>query len=281
MSSTIASSDASAPSSPETSDLPQQNESANNQNQEKVSKHRPSYFTPKIKFSPHEDMLLLHAVQSLGTGDWHIIASRVPGRNARQCRERWNNYVNPALISAPWTAEEDCFLMEKYQELGPRWRTIASYFASRSTNSIKNRFTILQRRQKKKNSKKSKEKQSAQKSSSSNFNSQQVSSCSSSSSSLMTPSINNNIPNSFFFSKNNNSALSSTTSSPPDPNMNKTTYDDFIIIDELGTNKTEDENKSQNQDPLHFLDNLKEIDSIFWENGFDDYSLGLFDTYYF
>ena len=99
------------------------------ENKEKVSKHRPSYFTPKIKFTPNEDILLLNAVQSLGIGDWHVIASRVPGRNARQCRERWNNYVNPSLIRSPWTTEEDKFLLEKYQELGPHWRTIASYFA--------------------------------------------------------------------------------------------------------------------------------------------------------
>lgn len=113
------------------------------------SKHRPSYFTPKIKFTLQEDMLLYNAVRNHGTDDWHVIASKVPGRNPRQCRERWNNYVNPSLISTPWTAEEDYLLMKKYQELGSHWCAIASYFSSRSTNSVKNRFIILNRRQNK------------------------------------------------------------------------------------------------------------------------------------
>lgn len=119
----------------------------------KVSKHRPSYFTPKIKFSPQEDMILLQAVTSFGTSDWHVIATALPGRNARQCRERWNNYVNPALSNSIWTPEEDHFLLAKYQEIGPRWQTIASFFGVRSTNSVKNRYITLQRRLSKKQKK--------------------------------------------------------------------------------------------------------------------------------
>ncbi|OHS94208.1 Myb-like DNA-binding domain containing protein [Tritrichomonas foetus] len=118
-----------------------------------VSKHRPSYFTPKIKFTPHEDQLLLQAVSQFGSSDWHVVAAKVPGRNARQCRERWNNYVNPAIVASPWTKEEDQLLLAKYEELGPRWHTIASFFSTRSTNNIKNRFFTLQRHNRRKNRK--------------------------------------------------------------------------------------------------------------------------------
>ena len=272
------SSSASMPSSPEASDPTLQTESANAPNKEKVSKHRPSYFTPKIKFSPHEDMLLLHAVQSLGTGDWHIIASRVPGRNARQCRERWNNYVNPSLISAPWTPEEDRFLMEKYQELGAHWRTIASYFSSRSTNSIKNRFTILQRRQRKKANRKSKEKQQTSKTSTSNSKSASHQIGTSNSSVSVFPS--NGL---VYFSPSSNFAAPSSTSSPSDSNIDSNIYNDFISIEDNTTQKKNEEISmtKKEEDPLHFLDSLKDIDNIFWTNEFDDPSFNWFDVNYF
>lgn len=107
---------------------------------------KPKYFTPKIKFTPEDDAKLTAAVKELGTSDWRAVASRIEGRNPRQCRERWNNYVNPEVKKDPWTDDEDAQLLSKYEELGPRWHTIASFFANRSTNQIKNRFFSLQRR---------------------------------------------------------------------------------------------------------------------------------------
>lgn len=120
------------------------------------SKHRPSYFTPKIKFTKVEDEILLQVVTKLGTGDWHAVAEHLPSRNPRQCRERWNNYVNPQIAQAsPWTDEEDRLLEAKYEEIGARWRTLASFFPARSTNNVKNRFIVLQRRKRRKSVRKS------------------------------------------------------------------------------------------------------------------------------
>ena len=115
----------------------------------KYSKHRPSYFTPKIKFTQEEDQILRDAVEKLGTSDWRAVAFHLPNRNPRQCRERWNNYVNPQVsVARPWTPEEDQLLEEKYAELGGKWQTLASFFANRSTNNVKNRFVMLQRHKK-------------------------------------------------------------------------------------------------------------------------------------
>lgn len=107
---------------------------------------KPKYFTPKVKFTPEDDAKLTAAVQELGTSDWRAVASRLEGRNPRQCRERWNNYANPEVRKDPWTAQEDSLLIEKYGELGPRWHTIASFFSARSTNQIKNRYFSIQRK---------------------------------------------------------------------------------------------------------------------------------------
>jgi hypothetical protein len=104
-------------------------------------------FIPKFKFDTQEDGLLLEAVSKYGTADWNLIAGAIPGRNARQCRERWNNYVNPDLTKQEWTEAEDELLMRKCRELGRKWYIIAGFFQGRAKNSIRNRYFTLQRKQ--------------------------------------------------------------------------------------------------------------------------------------
>jgi hypothetical protein len=64
---------------------------------------------------------------------------RLPGRTARQCRERWAHYPNPGVRPDPWTAAEDRLLIEMVNEEGFAWATIAHWFRGRSDNAIKNR----------------------------------------------------------------------------------------------------------------------------------------------
>jgi hypothetical protein len=112
----------------------------------KCSKHRPSYFTQKIKFTDEENRLLADAVAKFGTQDWHAVAKEVQTRNPRQCRERWTNYLDPQIaLKRPWTPEEDELLRARYAEIGAKWKTLASFFPERSTNNVKGRFISLKR----------------------------------------------------------------------------------------------------------------------------------------
>ena len=99
----------------------------------------------KMKFSPEEDEKLKLLVLQHGTNSWSLIAQLMGTRNLRQCRERWNNYLNPALRTEPWTIEEDKLLVEKYAEYGPRWNKIAKFFNNRSDNNIRNRWQLMLR----------------------------------------------------------------------------------------------------------------------------------------
>ncbi|OHT09482.1 hypothetical protein TRFO_04569 [Tritrichomonas foetus] len=103
----------------------------------------------KKKFTPEEDKILKEVVRDISTNNWNAVAQELPGRNGRQCRERWNNYVNPKFKKGSFTPEEDDLLDKKYAELGPRWHLIASFFPNRSCNIIKNRFFTRERRQNK------------------------------------------------------------------------------------------------------------------------------------
>jgi hypothetical protein len=100
----------------------------------------------KTKFTPEEDTSLTHLVTSLGTSNWKRIASLMGTRNARQCRERWNNYLDPELKQHEWTPQEDALLQEKVSEYGSRWHTMAQFFSNRSPLSLRNRWHKMERR---------------------------------------------------------------------------------------------------------------------------------------
>jgi hypothetical protein len=83
-------------------------------------------------------------VERGGTSSWCEIASNLPGRNARQCRDRWNHYLCKSSTT-PWTAEEDRILLEKAQELGFRWTQIARCLPHRSDTDVRARCDLLSR----------------------------------------------------------------------------------------------------------------------------------------
>lgn len=105
---------------------------------------------PKFKFGADEDLQLKDLVRKYGENNWTQIAQNMPNRNARQCKERWCNYLSPNICKSPWTQDEDNLLLEKYKEIGARWVQIAKFFPQRTDISIKNRYLVLSRRIKKK-----------------------------------------------------------------------------------------------------------------------------------
>ena len=97
----------------------------------------------KVKFTRAEDAKLALLVREYSDNDWKAIAEQMAPRTARQCRERWTNYVNPELSKDPWTKDEDQLLIEKHNEFGNHWKIIEKYFPNRSKNNIKHRWSIL------------------------------------------------------------------------------------------------------------------------------------------
>lgn len=91
-------------------------------------------------FSAEEDAFLAKIMFEEPFTTWIAVASHFTGRSARQCRDRWTNYLAPENKNGPWTREEDELLSEKYVELGPQWTVIAKFFDGRSENNVKNRW---------------------------------------------------------------------------------------------------------------------------------------------
>jgi hypothetical protein len=100
------------------------------------------------KFSQSEDLHLRQLVETHGDNNWPLVASNMKGRTARQCRERFHNYLSPALTNGPWSREEELQLEVKFRELGPRWAEIARFFDGRSDVNVKNHYTAMTSRSK-------------------------------------------------------------------------------------------------------------------------------------
>lgn len=123
-----------------------------NDNNASKEKKKP-IFTKHKKFSREEDRKLIFLVSIFGVKDWRNLAKKMEGRNSRQCRERWQNYLNPNLNHSSWSKEEDEKLLNLREEHGPKWKLISKHFRNRTDAMIKNRYYVLMRSEKKKNEK--------------------------------------------------------------------------------------------------------------------------------
>jgi hypothetical protein len=52
-----------------------------------------------FRFTASEDARLIELVREYGTDAWQTVAKYMSGRTVRQCRERWNHYLDPCLNS--------------------------------------------------------------------------------------------------------------------------------------------------------------------------------------
>lgn len=91
-------------------------------------------------FTAHEDATLMLLINPEVEVDWEAVAKRMDGRSARQCRERWLNYLSPSIRADPWTDFEDRVLVAKINEMGHSWANIGHFFNGRSENDVKNRW---------------------------------------------------------------------------------------------------------------------------------------------
>lgn len=76
--------------------------------------------------------------------NWTTVAEHMPGRDSKQCRDRWLNHLDPNVrktIFKAWTPEEDRKLVNFIQKHGTRWRLMQmTILPERTELTIKNRW---------------------------------------------------------------------------------------------------------------------------------------------
>ena len=71
-------------------------------------------------------------------------------QRAKQCRRRWQNYLNNDLKQGGWTEEEDQILLDGHRLHGNKWTEIARMVGGRTDNAVKNRHAVLVLKEQKK-----------------------------------------------------------------------------------------------------------------------------------
>lgn len=106
----------------------------------------------KSPFSAEEDRQLSLIVQSIlqipGTKsiDWRMVANQMPNRNARQCKDRYEGYLDTKINRDEFTNEENYFILKKVDEIGKKWKVISSMMKRRTDVAVKAQYRKLIRR---------------------------------------------------------------------------------------------------------------------------------------
>jgi len=101
----------------------------------------------KRAYTPEEDRLILEYVKAYGDKNWSKIAELIPGRNRKQLRDHYINFLKKKLNKNGFTEKEDKVIRAMVANHGNSWKRIADNLPGRTPLMIKNRYNTILRKQ--------------------------------------------------------------------------------------------------------------------------------------
>jgi len=96
----------------------------------------------KGRWNHLEDAALKCAVKKMGGKRWKLVAERIPGRDHRQCFQRWVQIRNENVNKGPWSKEEDAQLQKAIPPNNARirWNSVQEHVPSRTARQCRTRW---------------------------------------------------------------------------------------------------------------------------------------------
>lgn len=89
-----------------------------------------------------EDEILKASVSKYGLNQWARVSSLLARKTAKQCKARWNEWLDPSIKKIEWSKEEDEKLLHLAKIMPTQWRTIAPH-VGRTANQCLERYQKL------------------------------------------------------------------------------------------------------------------------------------------
>lgn len=93
-----------------------------------------------------EDEILKAAVMKYGLNQWSRISSLLVRKSAKQCKERWYEWLDPKIKKTEWTHQEEQELLKYVEMLPCQWKTIGPLLNRTAYQCIEQFQKILDRK---------------------------------------------------------------------------------------------------------------------------------------
>lgn len=95
------------------------------------------------QWSNVEDEVLKAAISKYGLNQWARCASLLAKKTAKQCKARWNEWLDPSIKKTEWSREDDEKLLTMAKLLPTQWRTIAPIVGRTATQCLERYQRLL------------------------------------------------------------------------------------------------------------------------------------------
>jgi pre-mRNA-splicing factor CDC5/CEF1 len=89
-----------------------------------------------------EDEILKAAVSKYGLNQWARVSSLLARKTPKQCKARWNEWLDPSIKKIEWSRDEDEKLLHVAKLMPTQWKTIAQV-VGRTANQCLERYQKL------------------------------------------------------------------------------------------------------------------------------------------